>query len=216
MRDDRARYFAENMDRLSRRDRIFINNPVIFQGLGLAPIVVAATTVQRAVILSVAVALLLTPTRMLATFIGQHTGHKFRAIIYALTAGLVYIGVGWAVEYIFGTATSGVGIYLPLLVLEPLIIKRYESPQRERLSTSMKKGLITTLGFCVVLFLVAALRELLAYGTLGGLQFFGDGLLPGAALPTGGFILLGLVAAVWRGIVNTFKKRVSLGVKSAE
>ncbi|MDL2218972.1 electron transporter RnfE [Ruminococcaceae bacterium OttesenSCG-928-O06] len=217
MRDDRIRYFAKNMDRLSRRDRVFLNNPVIMQGLGLAPVVIPATTLGNAFILAVGVALLLTPTRMIATFIGQRTGSFLaRAVTYALTAGVVYIGVGYIIDYLFGTGALAVGIYLPLLVLEPLIIKRYESPKRERLITSFKKGVITTIGFCLVLFLMAGLRELLALGTLGGIEILRVSLLPMASMPAGGFILLGLVASLWRGLVNTFKKNISLGVKNLQ
>lgn len=215
MKQDRAQYFAENMDRFSRRDRIFLNNPVIMQGFGLAPIVIPATDIKSAVILAFGVLLLLTPTRMLATFIGQRIGFGFRAVLYVLTAGMLFIGTGYIVESVFGTATSAVGIYLPLLVMEPLVIKRYESPKRERISTSFKKGMITTIGFCLVLFIMAGARELLAQGTIGGVEILRVALLPMASIPAGGFILLGLLAAVWRGLVNTFKKQVSLGVKNS-
>lgn len=215
MKRSRARYFQQNMDRLTRRDRVFINNPVVMQGLGIAPIVISATNIQNATILAMGVLLLLTPTRMLATFIGQHTGFKFRAVIYALTSGLVFVGVAWALEAMFGSALTGVGIYLPLLVFEPLVLKRYGSPKRERVITSLKKGLLTTMGFCLVLFLSAGLRELLAAGTLGGVEVFRGGLLPIAALPAGGFIMLGLIIAVWRGFVNTFKRSVESEVTEA-
>ena len=213
MKNSRLQFFAERMDVLSRRDRIFINNPVIMQGLGLAPIVIPATNLQRALVLAVAVLLLLTPTRVLATFVGQHTGFKLRAVLYALTSGAVYIFVAYALEYLFGPAVRNVGIYLPLLVLEPLIIKRYESDSSERISTSFKKGMITTAGFCLALFVIAGMRELLAYGTLGGMEVFRVAVLPMASEPAGGFILVGLIAALWRGSINDFKKRVSMGAK---
>lgn len=213
MKADRIRYFAENMDRLSRRDRVFLNNPVIMQGLGLAPIVIPANTLYNALVLFVGAALLLTPTRMLATAIGQRMGFLMRGVVYALTSGLIYFAVAMAMDYMFGAGAVAVGIYLPLLVLEPLIIKRYESPQRERLITSFKKGVLTTLGFGLVLFLLAALRELLSRGTLGGVEIFRFSLLPFVAIPAGGFVLLGFVAALWRGFVNMFKKNISLGVK---
>ncbi|MDL2325341.1 electron transporter RnfE [Ruminococcaceae bacterium OttesenSCG-928-A16] len=217
MKDGRIRYLAENMDRLSRRDRVFLNNPVIMQGLGLAPIIIPATNIQNATIIAVAVILLLTPTRMVATFISRHVGDGFRALIYVLTACTLYAGVSYVMDqYLFGTAMQAVGIYLPLLVIEPLIIKRYGSAQRERISTSFKKGFVTTLGFCLVLFLMAGLRELLATGAIGGIIFFKKGFLPMAEMPAGGFILLGLVAALWRAGVNTFKKRISLGVKKLQ
>ncbi len=214
MKDNRLRYFAENMDRLSRRDRVFLNNPVVMQGLGLAPIVIAANSLQNALVLATGVALLLTPVRMIATFFGQRVGFIARSIIYALTSGAVYFAVAMAMEYIFGPTVLSVGIYLPLLVLEPLIIKRYESPQSERLVTSLKKGIVTTLGFGLVLLLMGGLRELLATGTLYGVEVLRGTLLPFASLPAGGFILLGLLAAVWRGFVNTFKKNISMGVKN--
>lgn len=212
MKDRSSRFFADNMDRLSRWDRVFINNPVIMQGLGIAAIVIPATSLRNALVLAFAVLILLTPTRMIATAIGQHVGYKARAVIYALTAGLVYILVAYLTDLVFGTTVANVGIYLPLLVVEPLILKRFESPKKERLFTSFKKGIITTIGYCLVLFLVAGLREFLAVGQLGGIEIYRGALFPLAALPAGGFILLGLVAAIWRAVVMAFKKRVTEGV----
>ncbi len=209
MKRSRAEYLQQNMERLKRRDRILLNNPVIMQGLGIAPIVIPATNLRNAVIMAVAVLLLLTPTRMLATFIGQHTGYKFRAILYVLTAGVVYIGVGYTLDILFGPAVQNLGIYLGLLVVEPLILKRYASPKRERLVTSFKKGILTTLGFCLVLFIVAGTRELLATGQLYGAEVIRSTLLPMAAMPSGGFIILGLLVAVWRSAVAVFQSRVS-------
>ena len=57
----KAMYLSENMEQIARRDRIWLNNPVIMQGMGLAPLVVAATNGMNALMLSVAVLLLLTP-----------------------------------------------------------------------------------------------------------------------------------------------------------
>lgn len=216
MNDQRLKFFSERMDVLSRRDRVFINNPVIMQGMGLAPIVIPATSIQNAIILAVGMALLLTPTRILATIIGQRTGFKFRAVLYAVTSGLVYVGVAFVMDLLFGTAVRSVGIYLGLLVLEPLVIKRYESGKSERLVTSFKKGIITTAGFCLALFITAGVREVLGVGTFAGVEVFRFSILPMASMPAGGFILLGLIAALWRGLVNDFKKRVAMGVKASK
>ncbi len=213
MRENRIIFLAENMDRLSRRDRIFLNNPVIMQGLGLALVVIPATNLQNAWMLAVGMALLLTPTRIIATFIGQRIGKHLRGPVYALVSGLVYIGVAMLMENIFGNNLQNVGIYLPLMVLEPLIIKRYASPASERIITSFKKGIITTIGFCLVLFLTAGLRELLALGTLYGVEIYQGSLLPMATSPAGGFILLAFLVALWRGLVKAFKKNILMGVR---
>lgn len=216
MKDSRIRYFAANMERLSRRDRVFINNPVIMQGLGLAPIVIAATTIQSAVMLALATAILLTPTRIIAAALSRRLSLTVRAIIYAVASGAVYFAVAWIMDILFANQTLQVGTYLPLMVLEPLVIKRYENPRRERITTSFRKGIITTIGFCLVLLLVAALREMLAFGTVGGIVMFRGPAWPMASMPAGGFILLGFIAAVWRGTVAAFKRNVGKGAKKLQ
>lgn len=210
MKQENNNYLMNNMDRLMQHDRIFLNNPVFMQGLGLAPIVVAATTLHNALVLGLGVLLLLTPTRLLAALVCRGRWPRFRGVAYALTAAVVYIGVWFAENALFGVGMQTVGLYLPLLVVEPIILKRYERTQPERLGTAVRKGLVTTFGFLLALLLVAALRELLGAGTLLGYTVAGRPLLPMAQLVSGGFILVGVLAAAWRWMRNLIKRIVSM------
>ena len=206
------------MTRIARRDRIFLNNPVIMQGMGLAPLVVAATTARNALMLSVAVILLLTPVRVIAALLARTGYYRFRGLIYCLTSATVYIGVYYALQAIFDVEILQLGIYLPLLVVEPLIIKRYERPQKERLVTALKKGLRTTCGYVLVLMLMGCLREVLTTATLfdPAIPRIPADLFPMASLPAGGFLLLGVVCAVWRSAVNRYKKYVNMEAKRGQ
>ncbi len=206
------------MTRIARRDRIFLNNPVIMQGMGLAPLVVAATTARNALMLSVAVILLLTPVRVIAALLARTGYYRFRGLIYCLTSATVYIGVYYALQAIFDVEILQLGIYLPLLVVEPLIIKRYERPQKERLVTALKKGLRTTCGYVLVLMLMGCLREVLTTATLfeQAIPRLPADLFPMASLPAGGFLLLGVVCAVWRSAVNRYKKYVNMEAKRGQ
>ncbi len=198
------------MDRIARRDRIFLNNPVIMQGMGLAPLMIAATTGYNALMLSVAVLLLLTPTRVIAALLCRTGKNQLRALVYCATSSLVYMAVYFALRAIFDVDILQLGIYLPILVVEPLIIKRYERPQPERMGVALRKGLRTTFGYVLVLMLVGCLREFLAQGAVFGMSVeqlpFAP--LPLASLPAGGFILLGVICALWRGAVRAYKKHV--------
>ena len=209
MKEDRSLYLAENMDRLMSRDRFFFNNPVFMQGLGLAPIVVAATSLRNALVLGLGVALLLTPTRVLAALLARRAPGRLRGPLYALSAAVIYIGVWYAENAVFGLELQAVGLYLPVLVVEPIIIKRYERARPERVGVALRKGLITTAGFELALFLTAALRELLGSGALFGVQLMARP-LPVAALTCGGFILVGLLAALWRWMRSLFKQIVNM------
>ena len=206
------------MTRIARRDRIFLNNPVIMQGMGLAPLVVAATTARNALMLSVAVILLLTPVRVIAALLARTGYYRFRGLIYCLTSATVYIGVYYALQAIFDVEILQLGIYLPLLVVEPLIIKRYERPQKERLVTALKKGLRTTCGYVLVLMLMGCLREVLTTAPLfdHAIPRIPADLFPMASLPAGGFLLLGVVCAVWRSAVNRYKKYVNMEAKRGQ
>lgn len=56
-----AQEILRDPEKYAHHDRVFLNNPVVMQGMGLAPLVVLATTGQNALMLAAAVALLLTP-----------------------------------------------------------------------------------------------------------------------------------------------------------
>lgn len=80
---------AAELARRIKKDRVFLNNPVVMQGLGLAPLVVAAVSLQNAVILAAALLLILTPTRVLAAFLTRFSLFRFRGLTYALSACVV-------------------------------------------------------------------------------------------------------------------------------
>ena len=189
-----------------KRDRVFLNNPVVMQGLGLAPLIVAAATLKNA--------LLLTPTRVIAAFLSKFPLFRFRGLTYALTAAAVYAGVLAVMTRLYSAADIGLlGLYLPLLCADPIVLKRYERPQRERIRTALKKGVITTAGYVLAMLLTAAVREFLGTGCLYGHALLGYSPLPIASLPMGGFIVLALLIAAWRGVTNIIKRQMALGVK---
>lgn len=197
-----------------KRDRVLLSNPVVMQGLGLAPLVVAAINVKNATMLAVAVALLLTPTRVIAAFLSRFSYFRFRGLTYTVTSAAVYAGVLWVMEHLFTSADiTLLGLYLPLLVADPIILKRYERPQRERIRTAFRKGVITTAGYVLAMYVTAILREFLGTGVLFGFTLTKTPLFPMAQLPSGGFILLALMIALWRGGVNIVKRQMGLGVK---
>lgn len=190
-----------------QNDRIFMNNPVMLQGLGLAPIVVADTSCRNAVMLIAALALLLVPTRVLTVAVLTITGNRGHYVLYPFMAALIYIPAYLLLLEIFGTDLLLLGLYLPILVVDPLIINRNERTRLETVTSALKQGISTFFGAAVVVFLMGAVREFLATGCLFEHQvYFGStSLMPLANQPSGGFILLGLICAIWRYAANAKK-----------
>ena len=185
-------------------NHLWLNNPVMMRGLGLAPLVVAAINGKNALMLCVAAILLLTTTRVLAVALCHITGNRFRPVIYCYSAALLYIPTYILLYSFFGTDLTILGIYLPILIVEPVIIKRMESDTLETIGEAFRRGINNTFGLCIPVLLVGCLRELLATGTVFGNQVFQVSLLPLASQPAGGFILVGIIAAVWTAVANAY------------
>ena len=201
----RSRTEAENdLNEKIRRDHIWLSNPVMVRGLGMAPIVGAALDGRHALMLCVASLLLITFTRVLAVAVCHLTKNRFRPVIYSYAAALLYIPVYVLMYQLFGADLSLLGIYLPLLVVEPAIVKRMEFAELEPVSAAFRHGFNNSLGMCAALLIVGCLRELLATGAVFGNQVIYAAPLPLAAQPSGGFVLVGAIAAVWCAIANLY------------
>lgn len=213
-----AEMIERDPERFAHHDRVFKNNPVVMQGMGLAPLVVLATTGRNALMLAVAVALLLTPSRVLACLLSrlfslrdeqpapEELEKKLlpRALVYSGSAAVVYLAAYPILNAIFGTNLLTLGIYLPLLIVEPLLTYRFGRVQ-ESVHKAFSKGLRITVGYALILLILGCLREWLALGSVFGVQL-GRPVLPMAGMPAGGFIVLGVVCAVWRALARKQKE----------
>ena len=213
-----AELILKNPEKFAHHDRVFLNNPVVMQGMGLAPLVVLATSGQNAVMLAAAVALLLVPSRVLACLLSRavplvhedpdpaELQEKLlpRALVYSLSAAVVYLAAYPILNAVFGTGLLTLGVYLPLLVVEPLLTYRFGRVQ-ETVHKAVSKGLRITVGYALLLVLLGCVREWLALGTVFGSPV-SRAVLPMAGMPAGGFIVLGVLCAVWRALASKRKE----------
>lgn len=187
-----------------RADHIWLSNPVLVRGLGMAPVIGAALDGQRALMLCITSLILVTFTRVLAVAICHLTKNRFRPVVYCYSAALLYIPTYVLLYALFGSDLTLLGIYLPIMVVEPAIVKRMEFSDLEPVRDAFRHGFNNALGMCVVLLIVGCLRELLATGAVFGNVILHNALLPLAALPAGGFVIVGILAAIWCAAANLY------------
>ena len=211
MKKRTAELILQDPEKFAHHDRVFLNNPVVMQGMGLAPLVVLATSGQNAVMLAAAVALLLVPSRVLACLLSRLVPLRDeepspaqlqkkllpRAILYAASAAVVYLAAYPILNLVFGTGLLNLGIYLPMLVVEPLLTYRFGRVQ-ETVHKAVSKGVRITVGYALLLLVIGMVREWLSLGTVFGAPVGRWALLPLAKMPAGGFIVLGILCAIWR------------------
>ena len=180
-------------------DNLLTRNTVLVQGLCIAPIVVAATTLKNACLLGLAFAVITFVTVVLLSFLPKKTPYTIRAIAAVLLACGVFIPTSLWCRDLFPGNVQQVGIFLPLLVTNSVLVGKTEESLLHLPKKKMLGKLVTyTLGFEVVILLTGVIRELLAYNTLWGNPVALPFTFSVMALPFGGFVLLGFLAAAVR------------------
>lgn len=110
--------------------------------------------------------------------------------------------------YLFDVRVANLGIYLPMLVVDSIIISRTEIPQRESVGASLKNGILTGIGFTFAVLITGALREMLGAGRIWGMELFPAAPVPIMATTAGGFIIVALLAAVLQSLTSIAKRSI--------
>ena len=196
-------------------------NPGFVQLLGLCPLLAVSTSVANALGLGLATLVVLLTSNALAALAGPRLPREVRLAVFVLVIAAAVTAVELSMAAWWPGLHASLGIFLPLIVTNCLVLARAESfASREPLSRALIDGLAMGLGFLVALLLLGAMRELIGQGSLGadlhlllgermrdaGWRIFDreHGLLI-ALLPPGAFVLLGLMLAL--GNAQSARKR---------
>lgn len=182
-------------------DGMFLGNTVLERGLILAPVIVAAYNYQYSFILGIAFCLITFFTVFISSFIPHVVPYTIRTILYALIACGIFIPTAMYLDFLFPEMAFGLGVFLPLLVVNSLIVVKSES----RFHKKTKSGIIADLffhcvGFFIVIMMTGMLRELLGNGTFLGEPVKGIVKAQAVMLPFSGFIIVGFLAAILKRI----------------
>lgn len=198
--------FSVNADGLLRQ------NIVLMSGLVTAPVIVAATSVERAAILTVSFFLISYTSILLCRFIPRKIVYTVRILLYSVVAAIMYIPTVLCIEMLFPEVPQSVLLYVELLVVNSFLLAKTETrfylkPYGEMVADAF----IYVIGYAAVAFLVGTLREVLAYGTVCGFRLC-EPIVPAAKSPFFGFILVGILAALCRGISGKRSRRRERGI----
>jgi len=187
-------------------------NPGFVQLLGLCPLLAVSTSVVSALGLGLATIAVLMVSNAIAAVAGPRVPREVRLAVFVMVIAAAVTSVELAMAAWWPGLHAALGIFLPLIVTNCLVLARAESfASRESLPRALLDGFAMGLGFLLVLLALGASRELIGRGSLGanldllfGERFAGAGwqVFPTAdgwllaLLPPGGFILLGLMLAL--------------------
>ena len=200
------------------KDGLITQNPVLVQLLGMCSTMAITTSMFNGLGMGLSVLIILTCCNIVISALRKVIPNDIRIAIYVVViAGFVTV-VDLMLQAYIPALASALGVFIPLIVVNCIIIGRAESfAAKNGIAASALDGIFQGIGYTVVLVIMCIVREFLGQGTFGGgfidvangfritLDGTGGGiqLMPaefGALamiLPFGGFLTLGvLIAAV--------------------
>lgn len=202
-----------NAQEAQKNDFILFNNTVLIQGLALTPVIAAATTLKDAVILAIAGAVVIIPTRIIGDATVGWVKTRLRIIFYALIAALVLIPDMIMLYRWFGSRFIALGLYVLLLSVDGAVTWRASVSQKEGARHVFRNAFSTAIGYSLVICLIGTVREMIGKGTIWDIKLLNTALFPAASIIPGGLMITALFAAFWQGITGFLRKFLFAGGK---
>lgn len=185
---------------------IITSNPVFRLVLGTCPTLAVSTSAFNGLGMGLAATIVLVCSNMLVSLLRNIIPDKVRIPCYVLIIATFVTIVEMLLKKFVPALYSALGIYLPLIVVNCIILARAEAfASTNKVGDSILDGLGMGLGFTLSLTVMGFIRELIGAGTIFagslGSVSFGLTLAPDYALsifvmPAGGFLVFGLLMAL--------------------
>lgn len=178
---------------------IIKENPVLRLVLGTCATLALSTSANNAIGMGLATTFVLVGSNTVISLLRKVIPDKVRIPCYiTLIAGFVTI-VQMLIQAYFPSLNAALGIYLPLIVVNCIILGRAEMfANKNSVLPSVLDGLGMGAGFTATLLIMGIIRELLGAGTVFGLPVTAGFIDPIIIflLPPGGFFVFGMMIAL--------------------
>ncbi|NLI61586.1 MAG: electron transport complex subunit E [Clostridiales bacterium] len=178
------------------KNGIITENPTFRLVLGMCPTLAVTTTAANGVGMGLATAFVLICSNLVISLIKDFVPKQVRIPAFIVVAATFVTMTGMIMEAYVPALYDSLGIFIPLIVVNCIILGRAESfASKNTPLASMVDGIGMGLGFTLSLTLLGIIRELLGVGTIFGIQAMPQGYNPAVImiLPPGAFITLGLL-----------------------
>lgn len=178
-------------------------NPIFALILGMCPTLGVSTSVANSIGMGLATTFVLTMSNIVISVCKDLIPDKVRIPAYVVIIASFVTVVDLMMAAYTPALHSKLGIFIPLIVVNCIVLARAESfASKNNIFSSAIDGLGMGLGFTMALMLLGAVREFLGSGAVFGQKIVSHGILI-FILPPGAFIVLGYLIA----LINKLKTR---------
>ena len=175
-------------------------NPIFIQVIGMCPTLAVTTSGTNGLGMGLATTAVLLCSNLAISLLRKVIPSKIRIPAFVVVIATFVTIVGMLLKAYLPALDKSLGLFIPLIVVNCLILARAESfASKNNPAVAAVDGLGMGLGFALALTTLGAVRELLGNGTLFGMGIFGASFQPALLfiLPPGAFLTLGFLLAAF-------------------
>lgn len=182
----------------SIKNGIFKENPVFVQIMGMCPTLAVTTSALNGLAMGLATTAVLIMSNLFISILKGIIPSKVRIPAYIVVIASFVTIIQFLLEAYLPSLNNALGIFIPLIVVNCLILARAEGfASKNNPIASIFDGIGMGLGFTLGLFVLGSIRELIGTGGIFGIEiwarFIPDTII--FILPPGAFLTLGFILA---------------------
>ncbi|MEF9990801.1 MAG: electron transport complex subunit E [Romboutsia sp.] len=173
-------------------------NPIFVQVIGMCPTLAVTTSAINGLGMGLSTTAVLICSNLVISMMRKFIPAKIRIPAFIVVIATFVTIVGMLLKAFVPALDAALGLFIPLIVVNCLILARAESfASKNGPVASVVDGIGMGLGFTLALTVLGAVREVLGNGSLFGIVLFGSSFQPALLfiLPPGAFLTLGFLLA---------------------
>lgn len=192
------------------KDGLISSNPTLKLVLGTCPTLALTTMAMNGIGMGLAVTFVLICSNMIISLLRKAIPNEVRIPAFVLIIATFVTIVRLVLDKLLPDIYASLGLYLPLIVVNCIILARAESfASKNGVIASACDGLFMGLGFTCALTFIGAVREILGSGAIFGIKLwnFQIGFFASSA---GAFFTYAIFIMAFTAITEASKKRKKL------
>ncbi len=193
------------------KDGFLTKNPLLVSMLGVCPALATSTTVENGLTMGLVVLAVLILSNVTVSLLKSMIPNKIRLSVYMIIIAGYVSATEMLLKAYLPDMDKSLGFYISLVVVNCVVLSRSEQfASKNDVGMSFVDALANGLGYTVVLVIISFIREVFGKGSVFGFdfaQYIGYSPISILAAPAGGFLVLGLLCALYNKISLTRRNR---------
>ena len=191
-------------------DGVITQNPTFKLVLGTCPTLALTTAAMNGIYMGMAVIFVLICSNVLISLLRKIIPNQVRIPAFVLIIATFVTVVRLLLDYFLPDLNDVLGLYLPLIVVNCIILARAESfASKNTVLASALDGLFTGIGFMIGLTVLGLVREILGQGAAFGLKLWSFK-IEFFSSPAGAFFTYGVFIALFSFLSSLIEKKRKL------